>query len=63
MIAKVVHGVVDALKSNPTCLAAIVVVGLFTALTYVREDRLATTEEIRLKELLNLLESCIGGKS
>lgn len=59
MINRALQAITDALKASPTCLAALVIVGLFAVVSYFREERISRIQEARLAAMAQVLERCI----
>jgi hypothetical protein len=55
---KVAVSAVEALKSNPSCLAALLVVALFAILSYFEDSRQSERMELRVAEVAKLLNAC-----
>jgi hypothetical protein len=60
---KVANNVIDGLKANPSCLAALAVVALFGVLNYFEAERQNTRMMERTHEVGELLKSCLANKS
>ena len=56
---KIVTSVTDGLKTNPSCLAAIVLAAFFALLTYIALQREAERSQLRLQSTIDLLNKCI----
>jgi hypothetical protein len=56
---KVASSVVDALKANPSCLAALAVVALFGVLQYFDSRDQSSRMMERTKQVADLLEKCL----
>jgi hypothetical protein len=59
---KVATSAIDAMKTNPSCLAALLVVALFGILNYFESERQNTRMMERTKEVGELLNSCLAAK-
>jgi hypothetical protein len=55
---KVATSAIDAMKANPSCLAALLVVALFGVLQYFEDVRQNERMEQRVVEVSKLLNSC-----
>ncbi len=53
---KVAHGAIDALKSNPLCLAVVLLTIVLAILSYLRERH---SQEERGKVVTELVERCM----
>jgi hypothetical protein len=58
-IGKVANSVVDSLKTNPSCLAALAVVALFGVLNYFEAERQNERMMARTQDVTNLLNKCL----
>lgn len=58
---KVATSVIDGLKTNPSCLAALAVVALFAVLQYFENEHQNDRIMQRTQELGSLLNRCIDG--
>lgn len=56
---KVATSVVEGLKTNPSCLAAILLAGIFAFLTYIGLQREAERSQRRLEGVVKLLDRCM----
>ena len=59
-VGKVATGAIDALKTNPSCLAAILLAALFAVLVYVGSQREGERAQRRLEVTMEMLQSCIA---
>ena len=59
MMARALNAIIEALRASPTCLAALVIVGLFAVVSYFREERISRIQEARLAAMAQVLERCI----
>ena len=59
---KVANNVVDGLKANPSCLAALAVVALFGVLNYFESERQNARMLERTQEVGGLLKQCLAAK-
>jgi hypothetical protein len=55
---KVATSVVDGLKASPSCLAALVIVGIFAGLQFFEGQRAESRAEKRLEAVQQLLNQC-----
>jgi hypothetical protein len=55
---KVATSVVDGLKTNPSCLAAIAVLAIFTTMQYFADERADARQTRRFDAVVNLLNRC-----
>jgi hypothetical protein len=55
---KVASSVVDGLKANPSCLAAIAVLAIFTAMQYLADERADARQTRRFDAVVSLLNRC-----
>jgi len=58
-VGKVAGGVVDGLKANPSCLAALAIVALFAVLQYFDDTHQNQRMQQRAEVTAKLLEECI----
>lgn len=58
-VGKVAGSVVDGLKANPSCLAALAVVALFGVLSYFENAQQNERMLERTKEVSELLNKCL----
>lgn len=58
-VGKVASGTVDALKTNPSCLAAIILAALFAILTYIAMQREAERYNARVETMMSLINRCM----
>jgi hypothetical protein len=56
--SKVATSAIDAMKTNPSCLAALLVVALFAVLQYFEDSRQSERMEQRVVEVGKLLNMC-----
>lgn len=61
MIVEVARETVDGLKRNPSCLAAIILAGVFAFLTYLAMQREAERAMVRMTTVTGLLDRCLDG--
>lgn len=59
---KVASEAIAGLKNNPSCLAAIVLAGVFAFLTYLALQREAERSQGRMETVVNLLNRCLEEK-
>jgi len=59
---KVATSVVDALKTNPSCLAALAVVALYGVLQYFESENQNRRMMDRTKEVGQLLATCLDNR-
>ena len=52
-VEKSVAKSIDGVKANPACLAALLIVAIFSVLNYVKESRLADSREAIIAACLN----------
>ena len=57
---KVATGAIDALKTNPSCLAAILLAALFAILVYIGSQREGERAQRRLEITMEMLQSCVA---
>ena len=57
---KVAAGAIDALKTNPSCLAAILLAALFAILVYIGSQREGERAQRRLEITMEMLQSCVA---
>jgi hypothetical protein len=55
---KVATNAIDAMKTNPSCLAALMVVALFAVLNYFEDERQTERMEQRVDVVQDLLNRC-----
>jgi hypothetical protein len=55
---KVATSTIDALKANPSCLAAIVVMAMMSVLQYFEAERQGARMMERTKDVMQLLNRC-----
>jgi hypothetical protein len=58
---KVATAAIEGMKSNPSCLAALLVVALFGLLNYFEQERQTERMEQRVAEVSKLLNLCFSG--
>src|SRR5262245_10658547 len=59
---KVATSAIDAFKTNPSCLAAILLAALFAFLTYIGLQREAERSQKRLEGVVGILNRCLDNE-
>lgn len=57
-LGKAVSGTVDAMRHNPSCLAAIILAGIFAFLTFLAFQREAERQNQRMQAAIAIIERC-----
>jgi hypothetical protein len=57
---KAVSNAIEGLKTNPSCLAAILLAALFAVLTYVAMQREAERYNARVETMMSLINRCMA---
>lgn len=57
---KAVTAAVEGLKTNPSCLAAILLAALFAGLIYIASQREAERSNARFQTAMTLLNGCLA---
>lgn len=57
-LGEAVRSTADAMRGNPSCLAAIILAGLFAVLTYFALQREAERSEQRIEATLEIIKRC-----
>lgn len=58
-LGKAVASTADAFKTNPSCLAAIILAALFAVLTYIAMQREAERYNARVEAMMTLINRCM----
>lgn len=59
-VGKVATSAIDALKVNPSCLAAILLAAIFAVLTFLALQNQVERDTARLAATMQLLQSCMS---
>lgn len=58
-VGKVAGSAIEAMRTNPSCLAALLVVAMFAALMYFDSRAQSRSDDIRISALQKILETCV----